>query len=144
MDLPYHKEFFDYIIFGDVLEHLREPEQILKKMESYLIPGGHIITSIPNIMNAQVIFELLHGYFTYQDSGILDRTHLRFFTEKEIYSMFTRAGYRIDEMRLKSVYGLTTTSAPYKEFFNQLLAIDGIASRDAFDTFQYLVLATKQ
>ncbi|MDU4962078.1 MAG: methyltransferase domain-containing protein [Sporomusaceae bacterium] len=88
---------FDYIIVGDVLEHLVDPWKTLKKLGSWLKPDGHILAGIPNVMHISVIRSLLQGNWTYQDAGLLDRTHLRFFTLKEIVAMFTAAGYRIRE-----------------------------------------------
>ena len=142
MELPYVHNSFDYIIFEDVLEHLCYPEDVLIHMKDYLKPEGHIITSIPNLMNARVIYDLLHGNFTYKDAGILDRTHLRFFTYKEIVKMFERTGYQIDQM-LMNINGDHCTDN-FKDFFDELLSIKGIAEKNEFDTFQYYVLATKK
>ena len=69
---------YDIILFPDVLEHLRDPESILVSMKDHLNENGFIISSIPNLMNASVIYDLLRENFTYQDAGILDRTHLGF------------------------------------------------------------------
>ena len=86
-------EKYDYILFPDVLEHLRDPESVLIRLRNNLKDNGFIIASIPNIMNAAVIKMLLAGDFTYRDAGILDRTHLRFFTLNEIERMLFRTGY---------------------------------------------------
>lgn len=77
-DLPYPQKSFDYIIFGDVLEHLYDPWKTLENMHRLLKPGGKILASIPNIMHYSVINELLDGKWKYADAGILDRTHVRF------------------------------------------------------------------
>ena len=137
MDFEYEHESFDYIICGDVIEHLRYPEDVLKKLKNYLKPDGHILCSIPNMMHASVIYELLRGNFTYQDSGILDRTHLRFFTANEIIRMFERLDFQIIQM-LRRILQQNTTKE-FGEFFDKLLSIDGVAEREQFDTFQYLV-----
>ena len=141
MELPYSNESFDYVIFGDVLEHLTYPEEVLKKLRSYLKPMGHFITSIPNLMNARVIYDLLHGFFTYRDSGILDRTHLRFFTHHEIMEMFQRNGYQIEKIEFQGIEGETTDTFP--EFYQMLLTIDGVAEKPLFDTYQFLVSARR-
>lgn len=140
MELPYAKHSLDYVIFGDVLEHLRNPEAVLVRMREYLKEDGKIITSIPNLMNAEVIYHLLRGDFTYEDFGIRDRTHLRFFTYKEILKMFERTGYRVDEVRMSRMEDHVTES--FGDFFDKLLAIDGVAPKEWFDAFQYLVCAT--
>ena len=139
MEIPFEEESFDYIVCGDVIEHLRDPEVTIEKLKRFLKPNGCIIASIPNLMQAEVIYDLLRGYFSYRDSGILDRTHLRFFTEKEIQKMFLRLGFSIEEMNRRIVKGHTTQEL--KDFYDKLLSIDGLAAREQFDTFQYLVRA---
>ena len=141
MELPYKKGQFDYIIFGDVLEHLREPWDVLKKVHPYLKKDGCVLTSIPNIMNASVLYNLICGDFTYEDSGILDRTHLRFFTYKEIIKMFMLNGYRVEEVYRNVVTDSTTDN--YPELFSAILSVKGAASKEEFDTFQYIVKARK-
>ena len=93
--LPYSEGFFDYIIFGDVLEHLYGPLNVLKFVKKYLKQNGKILISIPNIMNILVIKDLLSGLFTYTDEGLLDKTHIHFFTYYEISNMIKSAGYKI-------------------------------------------------
>ena len=78
-DFPYHEEF-DYILFADVLEHLRDPAAVIGRSLGALKPTGKVILSVPNVANFVVRMGLLFGRFDYGDRGILDRTHLRFFT----------------------------------------------------------------
>ncbi len=99
-NIPFEEKYFDYIIFGDVIEHLREPEIVLINIRKYLKENGSILVSIPNIMNAETIYQLLHGFFTYEESGIRDKTHLRFFTFYEIVNMMKRVGYEIKEINM--------------------------------------------
>jgi 2-polyprenyl-3-methyl-5-hydroxy-6-metoxy-1,4-benzoquinol methylase len=88
--------YFDAIIFNDVLEHLMWPETALEKCKSLLNETGVIVASIPNVRHFSNLKELLlRKDWEYKDCGILDRTHLRFFTEKSIRTMFVRAGYTI-------------------------------------------------
>lgn len=138
-NLPFEEEYFDYIIFGDVIEHLREPEIVLQNIKRYLKLGGSIIASVPNIMNAETIYQLLHGFFTYESSGIRDKTHLRFFTFNEIINMMERVGYQIKEIRMTKSHGLTTRD--FNDFFEKLLSIEGVADRQYFDALQYLFRA---
>lgn len=86
------KEKFDYIICGDVIEHLREPWAALRNIREMLKSDGHLIASIPNIAHISIIRDLLHGDWKYVSSGILDRTHLRFFTKNSINEMFESEG----------------------------------------------------
>jgi SAM-dependent methyltransferase len=73
---------FDAIIYADVLEHLRQPSDVLKNINGYLKHDGMVIISLPNVAHLWVRLQLLLGRFDYADRGILDRTHLRFFTLK--------------------------------------------------------------
>jgi SAM-dependent methyltransferase len=84
---------FDAIIFADVLEHLAWPVGVLRKYAELLKPGGTIIVSLPNVGLWSVRLGLLFGRFRYQDSGVLDRTHLRFFTRRSAIEMLRSAGY---------------------------------------------------
>lgn len=78
-DFPYGREF-DVILFADVLEHLRDPVGVLNRSMSVLKPAGEVLVSLPNIAHFTVRIALLLGRFNYANRGILDRTHLRFFT----------------------------------------------------------------
>ncbi len=86
---------FDVILFGDVLEHTRDPLAILREAKKLLARGGRIVVSIPNVAHWRVRFGLLLGSFEYTESGILDRTHLRFFTQRTARAMLHEAGYTV-------------------------------------------------
>jgi O-antigen biosynthesis protein len=88
---------FDIALFGDVLEHTREPEFILRETRKLLKPQGKVIVSLPNVANLRVRLGLLRGNFTYAESGILDQTHLRFFTLESAHSLIERAGYVLED-----------------------------------------------
>ncbi|MFI5263028.1 MAG: class I SAM-dependent methyltransferase [Candidatus Kapaibacterium sp.] len=89
----YHN--FDVILFGDVLEHTRQPERILSRAKGLLKQGGQVIVSVPNVAHWRVRFGLLFGRFEYSDSGILDHTHLRFFTGKSAHALLANSGYQV-------------------------------------------------
>jgi 2-polyprenyl-3-methyl-5-hydroxy-6-metoxy-1,4-benzoquinol methylase len=84
MDLPFPEGSFDSVVCGDVLEHLREPGNLLSRIHRWLRPGGVLIASIPNVRHHSVLRMLLAGDWTYEPAGLLDRTHLRFFTRRSI------------------------------------------------------------
>jgi len=87
---------YDYIICADVLEHLREPDKILRKLRKFLNENGQILISVPNIAFLQFRLELLAGRFDYNPKGgVMDATHLRFFTMKSIKEMCKKSGYKI-------------------------------------------------
>ena len=88
-------KYFDTVIFADVLEHLVNPYDILQNIKTKLATNGEIVASIPNVRHWSVVKKLLEGDWEYQEFGIMDNTHLRFFTRKSIYNMFEKAGYRI-------------------------------------------------
>jgi 2-polyprenyl-3-methyl-5-hydroxy-6-metoxy-1,4-benzoquinol methylase len=86
---------FDYLVFSDVLEHLQDPELILGSYLPFLKDSGVLIMSVPNVAAWNIRLRLLFGIFDYSDSGILDRTHLRFFTFKTARNMLRDVGLRV-------------------------------------------------
>ena len=92
LDRPAWHEKFDYIILGDVIEHLREPQRAMKNLALLLKPGGCVLVSTPNVMHFSVFRMMLEGRWKYEDAGILDRTHLRFFTRTELLALLREAG----------------------------------------------------
>ena len=89
------KGLFDVITFGDVLEHLISPGVVLRRCKNCLALDGYILTSIPNVAHWSIRGHLMRGKFNYQKGGILDRTHLRFFTLRTARRMIEEAGYDI-------------------------------------------------
>ena len=92
-DKNFEKETYNYVIFADVLEHLYNPWLVLKEMKKYIKPDGYVLASIPNVMHFSIMRQLLAGRWQYESAGILDRSHLRFFTLQEIIEMFQQSGY---------------------------------------------------
>lgn len=139
MQPSYEEKYFDYIIFGDVLEHLYDPESVLKKLKPYLRTGGQFLCSIPNLMYQSVILSLLKGEFQYRDAGILDRTHIRFFTWNSICTMLWQCGLEPTD--------LITTSSNWKpneedeELLQALYKLPHIAMKDQFQVYQYVLSA---
>jgi len=94
-DAPSNVEF-DCIVFNDVLEHMIDPWRALESGRGMLSTEGKVVACIPNIRNIQVLRTLaVNGRWRYADTGILDRTHLRFFTRESIVAMFDDAGFEI-------------------------------------------------
>lgn len=88
---------FDCIAFADVLEHLRDPWGAMAQYIERLKPGGYVVASIPNVRNIALLYNLIvRGRWHYEDSGLLDRTHLRFFTRGEIMELFAAAGLDVE------------------------------------------------
>jgi hypothetical protein len=91
----------DVIVYGDVLEHLIDPWSLLARHAKWLTPRGQVLACIPNIQHWSVILELLQGQWRYQDSGLLDRTHLRFFTIDSIHSLIGGAGLQLTDVHIR-------------------------------------------
>jgi 2-polyprenyl-3-methyl-5-hydroxy-6-metoxy-1,4-benzoquinol methylase len=90
---------YDAIVCADVLEHLRHPERILQACLGLLAPKGQLLFSVPNAAYAGLTLELMHGEFCYRSEGLLDRTHLRFFTRRSLGRLFQENGWTIDALR---------------------------------------------
>jgi predicted TPR repeat methyltransferase len=91
------------IVLADVLEHLREPSKLLRCVREALSPQGHVFISVPNIANITVRLGLLFGIFEYRERGILDSSHLRFYTMRSIKREIEGAGFKIVAIRGSSV-----------------------------------------
>jgi len=95
---------FDVIVFGDVLEHLHDPQGTLECVKGLLSPSGVVLVSVPNIAHYSVRLSLLQGKFDYTENGLLDRTHLRFFTMRSALRMFQQAGYYVQDWDITMSY----------------------------------------
>ncbi|GGF33193.1 hypothetical protein GCM10011519_03320 [Marmoricola endophyticus] len=89
------EEKFDLICFNDVLEHIVDPWETLRAARKHLNPGGRIFAGIPNVQWLPNVLRLARGHWTYTEMGILDRTHVRFFTKSSMEDMFRQSGYRV-------------------------------------------------
>lgn len=95
-ELP--NKYFDLIVANDVLEHLVDPYEVMKKLTKVLTKDGIVVSSIPNMRNFHVMRDLtLYKNWEYQESGILDKTHMRFFTTKTIKKLFEDNGYDVEK-----------------------------------------------
>jgi 2-polyprenyl-3-methyl-5-hydroxy-6-metoxy-1,4-benzoquinol methylase len=89
---------YDVLLFGDTLEHLADPVTVLQRLSKHLAPTGTLVVSVPNIANWAIRLSLLTGRFRYTDRGILDRTHLRFYTRVTLVEMLETAGFRVQSV----------------------------------------------
>lgn len=94
---------FDAIVCGDVLEHLRDPLAALLALKAKLTPDGVIVISVPNVAHLWMRLSLLAGRFNYTDRGLLDRTHLRFFTRRTLLDFLREAGLSVTELTVTPV-----------------------------------------
>lgn len=142
MELPYEQEAFDYIIFGDVLEHLYHPEAVLRRLMPYLKQNGRFLCSIPNVMHESVILPLLKGKFEYREAGILDRTHIRFFTLDSIVRMLDDCGLKI--CRLSMTREEFKKTKEDEELLDALYRVPHVAEQRLFDVYQYVFAAGRR
>lgn len=92
----------DAVILADVLEHMYNPWQVMVALKPYLSPTAQIMVSIPNVRNLALMDDLSRGYFRYEKLGLLDITHIRFFTYKELLRFFHETGYHVT----RNTYGI--------------------------------------
>lgn len=88
-----HQSVYTLILALDVIEHIADTKELLAKLRLALVPGGYLVASVPNIAHYSVIRRLIAGKFEYTRSGILDETHLKFFTPRSFDSVLSRAGF---------------------------------------------------
>lgn len=133
---------FDVIVFGDVLEHLVDPLQILQQCKLFLNDGGIIVASVPNIAHITIRAMLLEGRWDYAERGILDQTHLRFFTRNSLIDLFSNANYIV-----KSVDAVQLPAEIVDRLCELNLNSASIATAKRFATdhrindFQYVLVA---
>jgi methionine biosynthesis protein MetW len=84
---------FTTIFFGDVIEHVRNAQELLQQASDLLEVGGRVIVSTPNFVHIKNRLRVLLGSFEYRDSGLLDRTHVHFYTKKTLYALLDASGY---------------------------------------------------
>jgi SAM-dependent methyltransferase len=132
----------DLLIFGDVLEHLRDPWAFVAGLRQRTRAGGMCIACIPNVSNWSLVIGQLRGEWTYADSGLLDRTHLRFFTLDSAVDMFKQAGWTVSQAKARIVNADETRKA--LEAFDPLIERLGLQRdkvRRNLSAFQWVIEA---
>jgi 2-polyprenyl-3-methyl-5-hydroxy-6-metoxy-1,4-benzoquinol methylase len=133
-------EKYDHIVFLDVVEHLYDPVATLKLVKTHLKPGGSIVFSIPNMAHASVRLMLLKGDFDYGDTGLLDNTHLHFYTLREIERVFKAAGYSINLLdNTEATYPIGLIDDQLKEYgISMTPKLEKLLNSDEARVFQYV------
>ena len=93
------EERTDIVFFGDVIEHLPDPAIVLEGAHRWLNPGGQLICSVPNVAYWKIRYELMRGRFDYHEIGILDRTHLRFYTRRSFVQLLNETSYDVERVK---------------------------------------------
>lgn len=135
----FSQKYFDYIIFGDVLEHLRDPLGTISYCRKLLSEKGCLLACIPNLMHISVIHELLNGNFTYTEMGLLDKTHIHLFTYNEILRMFRKGGYEIEKIDAMTYAKLISDDD--KLLIRQLVELSDEGNEIMYQAFQFFVSA---
>jgi SAM-dependent methyltransferase len=134
----------DCLVYGDVLEHLRDPWALLRRHAAALRPGGEVLACIPNVQHWTLLVRLLRGQWLYEDEGLLDRTHLRFFALPTVLDLFALAGLTVFD-----VEGRPFAGPDHERFLHLLrpslagLGVDPATFPERTASLQYVVRAVR-
>lgn len=129
---------FDVIVFGDVLEHLRDPLPVLRRARALVAPGGSVLISVPNIAHGDIRLALLQGRFRYTKVGLLDDTHTRFFTKDSLIDFVHDAGFTMIEIR-RTKAALFTTEVALREADCDPAVVARLREDPEATTYQFVV-----
>ncbi len=135
--LEQYVNYFDVIFLPDVLEHLLEPKNVLNKISQYLKNDGKIIISMPNIRHYSALNKIfIKGDFQYEESGLFDYTHLRFYCKKNIIQLIEQSKYKViaEQSSIKNYKGKS-----FAKLFNKIT----LGVFEEFLSYQYFFVATK-
>lgn len=137
---------FDTIIFADVLEHTTNPQEILKNCKELLNKNGEILISVPNVTHQSIIMELLAGQWNYEESGLLDKTHLHFFDQQEIIRTIEDAEFYITD--LDAVTAKLPKEIIKKNLLKNKIKLDSnlytLLNKNSATIFQHIIRATNK
>jgi 2-polyprenyl-3-methyl-5-hydroxy-6-metoxy-1,4-benzoquinol methylase len=141
-DLDLQDGSLDVVVYGDVLEHLVDPWQELQRRKNLLKPKGLILACIPNVGHWSILAKLMTDQWLYEDRGILDRTHLRFFTRATVRDLFESAGLKVT--RIKGLEQAAQSGTAFAQKLATPLSEMGLDSRylsNHASVYQWLVKA---
>jgi 2-polyprenyl-3-methyl-5-hydroxy-6-metoxy-1,4-benzoquinol methylase len=133
LDLEFPEGYFDCILCADVLEHTRNPWAVLDKLRPLLHPDGVLIASIPNIRHFKPLVTIIADRFEYEEWGLLDKTHLRFFTLHTIRKMFEGCRFRI--VKIERNYSIT--------WIYKVVRVLSLGLLSPFTVFQFFVIVRR-
>jgi 2-polyprenyl-3-methyl-5-hydroxy-6-metoxy-1,4-benzoquinol methylase len=133
---------FDVVLAGDVLEHLIDPQVVLNRVTQLLAPGGRIVVSLPHIGHADVRLSLMQGRFDYHPWGLLDETHIRFFTLKTIHEMVKRCGLVITDLQRVRIPAFETELEVDRQAVSTAVLSEILADPEA-ETYQFIFTAVR-
>jgi precorrin-6B methylase 2/glycosyltransferase involved in cell wall biosynthesis len=136
----------DCLVYGDVLEHLYDPWALLKRHASWLRPDGMVLACVPNIQHWSVLVQLLRGQWQYQREGLLDWTHVRFFTLEGVAQLFAQAGLQVFDVQTRQATGSGTDFQQFQQLLSpavRALGLDANQFAAQTATLQYVVRALR-
>lgn len=138
------KNGFDLVVCGDILEHLKDPWKVLRDVYGLLSEKGECLACLPNVGHWSVVAQLIGGQWNYADQGLLDRTHLRFFTLDSIYEMFRSAGYVVTEA-VPRIFNAQATQQMVELLLPTVVALGHRPdrARQSLTAFQWVVRAQR-
>lgn len=131
---------FDAVVFGDVLEHVVDPVGVLRRLRPLLAPGGAAVISIPNVAHGAVRLSLMSGRFDYRPLGLLDDTHLRFFTRDSLHDLLAEAGFVAVDVR-RTVAGVFDTEVAVRRQDFDDHVVEAVEDDPDATTYQFVVKA---
>jgi SAM-dependent methyltransferase len=140
-DVPMEAGSLDVLLYGDVLEHLVDPQSVLRRHRRLLRPGGIVLASIPNVQHHSILTAILRSDFQYESAGLLDATHLRFFTWSTVFKLFLDAGFApeiVDETPIPAAPALLQAAEPLL----QHLGLHSARTQRYLDAYQYIFRGT--
>jgi O-antigen biosynthesis protein len=140
LDAELGEERFDAIVAADVLEHLRDPLRVIVELKKFLKPDGAFVISFPNVAHGSVRLSLLAGRFDYQDIGLLDATHLRFFTRESFEEMLDEADLGLAVLHRHEL-NLDASEVPVDMESVPVAVREQLESEPDARTYQYVVKA---
>lgn len=144
-ELDFEKAFgpdtFDAIVFGDVLEHVTDPVAVLRASRAALTETGFVVASIPNVAHGSIRLRLLSGDFSYTEVGLLDRTHVRFFTIETVRQLFEEAGFAVVDLQRTTVDPLLAPEYPIDPATVDPDLLKALRSDPEALTYQFVVKA---
>lgn len=133
---------YDVVLAGDVLEHLIDPDRVLLQAVEKLAPGGRVVVSLPNIAHADIRMRLVQGRFDYTRVGLLDETHIRFFTHKTVHEFVRRAGLVIVDMQRVRIPAFETEQRVDRKDVPTAVLNEILADPEA-ETYQFVFTAVR-
>lgn len=136
--------YFDYILYADVLEHLRDPQAVLTKMKRFLKPEGCVLLSVPNVANGDIIANLLCDQFTYTPLGLLDNTHIHLFARQNLWEMIRASGYYLAREACTKVPLFASEQGKFIPEERRSALRQALISHPTYHIYQYICCLTQQ